>query len=110
MRPGDRVFRNDLVRLADLTVNTVELNGYEFANCRIVGPAVLLPLGSTSIASCEWDAPDMNAIFWEITPERSAVVGAIAVVDCIFSACTFQGVGLAGPKELRAILEAGFSG
>lgn len=98
------------MRLADLTVNTIELNGYEFANCRILGPAVILPLGSTTIANCGWDAPGMDAIFWEVTAGRNAIVGAIAVRDCIFSGCTFQNVGLAGPASLRQILEAGFSG
>ncbi len=109
MRSADRVFRNDVVRLADHTLNSMELNGYEFSNCRIIGPAVLLPVGSTSIVNCSWDVPDIDTMFWEITSTRQFVVGAIAAIDCIFSACAFQGVGLAGPPELRAVLEAGFS-
>lgn len=110
MRHADRVFRNDVVRLADLTVNTVELNGYEFSNCRILGPAILMPIGTTTIANCGWEAPGFDAVFWEIRPDREVVIGAIAAVDCIFSACTFQGVGLAGLPDLRQVMEGGFSG
>lgn len=110
VRPGDRVFRNGVVRLADHTLNSVELPGYEFSNCRVIGPAILVPLGGTAFVSCGWDAPNVDAIFWEIAPGRELVIGAIAAVDCTFSGCSFQGVGLAGSLDLRAALEAGFSG
>lgn len=109
VRPADRVFRNDVIRLADLTVNTMELDGYEFSNCRVIGPAVLLPVGTTSIFHCGWEAPGVDAIFWEIPPTRVYVVGAIVAVDCTFSGCSFQGVGLAGPSALREAMASGFS-
>ena len=105
---GDRTFRNDPVRLADLTVNTPVIEGYEFINCRILGPAVIVPQGDTSIVRCSWDAPDFAAIFWEITPDRPYIVGAIAVVNCTFSNCRFEGVGIAGNREAREQMEKGF--
>lgn len=110
VRPADKVFRNDIVRLADLTVNSIELNGYEFSNCRIIGPAVVVPLGVTSLHNCGWEAPGVDAIFWEILPGRDLIIGAIAAIDCTFSACTFQAIGLAGPPELREAIASGFSG
>lgn len=101
---GEKRFRNDVVRLADLTVNTFILDGYEFSNCKILGPAILVPQGRTSIVECGWEG-DLDAIFWEIGADRQLVIGAIAIVDCTFSNCTFSQIGLAGPPELRDMME-----
>jgi hypothetical protein len=107
---GDRTFRNDVVRIAELTVNTSMLEGYEFSNCRIIGPAVLALLGDVAIIGCSWNAPGFDAIFWEVPPTRPVVVGAVGVTRCTFSNCTFEQVGIAGPPEARSQLERGFSG
>jgi hypothetical protein len=107
---GDRTFRNDAIRIADLTVNTSTLEGYEFSNCRIIGPAVLVPLENVSIVGSTWNAPGFDAIFWEVPPTRPVVVGAVGIVRCTFSNCTFEQVGIAGPPEAREQLERGFSG
>ena len=103
---GTREFRDQIVQLASLTVNTNVLEGLTFQNCQIIGPTVLVPLGSTAIVHCTYDAPDIDAIFWEIPEGRTAVVGAIAALDCTFSTCRFFNVGLAGPRQLREMLEA----
>jgi hypothetical protein len=104
---GDRKFRNDPVRIADLTVNRTTIEDYEFVNCRILGPAVLIIRDST-ITACSWDAPGLDSIFWEISPARLQVVGAVGVFRCLFSNCRFEGIGIAGPPEMRAMLEGGF--
>ena len=106
---GDRHFRDDVVRLAALTVNTSRLEGYGFSNCRIIGPAILGILNNVTIAGSRFDAPGLDAIFWEIPPGRGPVVGIIAVADCTFSNCTFENIGVAGPPELREALADGFS-
>jgi hypothetical protein len=106
---GDREFRNQVVRIADLTVNTSMLDGYRFSNCRIIGPAVLALLDGVELISCGWDAPGLDAVFWEVPPTRGPVVGAVGVANCTFSNCTFTLVGVAGPPELRAVLERGFN-
>jgi hypothetical protein len=93
-------YRNDVVRLADLTVNSSTIDGITFVGCQILGPAVLVPISST-IVGCTWDAPDVNALFWEIASDRPVVVGAIAAVGCTFSSCKFSEVGLAGGRDLR---------
>jgi hypothetical protein len=102
---GTREFRDDVVRIGALTVNTTVLDGLTFQNCRIIGPAILVPQGSTSIVHCGWDAPDFAAVFWELDPSRTVVIGAIAVLNCTFSSCTFSGIGVAGPPELRTLFE-----
>jgi len=107
---GNREFSNDVVRLAELTVTTFTLDGLTFRNCQIIGPAILIPQGRTGFAHCRWDAPDLDALFWEILPTRAAVVGAVVAHDCMFSACNFTQVGIAGSTELRRLLEVGFRG
>jgi hypothetical protein len=93
-------FRNEVVRIADLTVNTNTIEAVEFSNCQIIGPAVLVPQGSSSFISCTWPG-SVEAIFWEIPSERTHVIGAVAAVDCTFSECRFVEVGLAGTGDLR---------
>jgi hypothetical protein len=105
---GDRLFRNEVIRIADLTVNTMEVTGFTFMNCRIMGPAVLIPQGRTEISNCSFDG-DVAAVFWEIPSRRAYVLGGVATVDCTFSACNFNSIGLAGPSELGQMLERSLS-
>jgi hypothetical protein len=107
---ADGRFRDEVVRIAELTVNSSTLQDLEFSNCRIIGPAVLVLLDNVTIAHCSWDAPGFDAIYWEVPPERGFVVGAVGVARCTFSNCRFEQVGIAGPAALRGQLERGFSG
>jgi hypothetical protein len=106
MTPKEPRF-NEIIQLSAYTINTSVLEGEQFSNCRIIGPAVLVPTGKTSIVHCSWPG-DIDAIFWEILPGRTLVIGAVEVRDCVFSGCRFESVGLAGPKDLRKIMEKGF--
>ena len=105
---GDRNFRNTVVRIADLTLTTQVVEGYTFSNCRIIGPAVIV-FRDSHIANCTWEGPGRDALFWEIPPSRRQVVGAVLCERCQFSGCIFEGIGIAGPPEVRAVLEAGIS-
>jgi len=106
---GDREFRNQAIRIcAELTVNTPNLEGLTFQNCRIIGPAVLVPQNS-SFLHCGWDG-DLDAIFWELPPTRTYIVGGVGVTNCTFSACTFTMIGLAGTADLRRLMESALSG
>ncbi len=106
---GDRKFRDQLIRVSDITVNTSLLDGHEFSNCRIVGPAVFALLDNVTITGCRWDTSDLNALFWLVHEDRPMVVGAVGVRNCVFSGCGFEQVGLAGPAELFQILKSGFN-
>jgi hypothetical protein len=106
---ADGTFRDEVVRIAELTVNSSTLEGLEFSNCRIIGPAVLVPLDDVTIVHCSWDAPGFDAIYWEVPPERNYVVGAVGVTRCTFSNCRFEQIGIAGPPAFRAQMERGFS-
>jgi hypothetical protein len=107
---ADNTFRDEVVRIAELTVNTSTLENMEFSNCRIIGPAVLVLLGEVNMLHATWDAPDLDAVFWEVPPTREVVVGAVGVLRCTFSNCRFEQVGVAGRPELRAQMEQAFSG
>lgn len=107
---GDRHVRGEVLRLADLTVNTDIIEGYQFSNCRLIGPAVIALLEDVTITHCTWGTPNLEAMFWEVPPTRGdLVVGAIGVRDCLFSNCQFEMIGVAGPPEMRSKLEQGFS-
>ena len=105
---GDRSFRDDAVRVSALTVNTAVIDSYVFTNCRIIGPAVFIPLGG-QINHCAWEVDGIDDLFWDIPPTRSNVVGAVAIINCIFSNCRFEGIGLAGPPEFRSVVESWFT-
>lgn len=105
---GDRQYRNEPVRLSDLTVNSSTVEGYTFLNCRIIGPAVVALLDGVEVTHCTWDAPGLDAIFWEVLSERGPVVGAVGLLNCTFSNCRFELIGVAGPPEMRSQLESGF--
>ncbi|MEX2621028.1 MAG: hypothetical protein WD250_12520 [Egibacteraceae bacterium] len=102
-----REWRNEPVRLADLTLNTPLIEGRTFENCQIIGPAIIAPLGTTSIAHCTWDG-DFDALVWPIAEGRDQVVGAIGALDCSFFRCRFVTVGLAVPASAVEQVRAGF--
>ncbi|MBI2242468.1 MAG: hypothetical protein HYU55_00385 [Nocardioides sp.] len=103
---GNREFRDDIVRVAALTVTEPIIAGYTFVNCRIVGPAVLAILHDVDIMHCTFEG-DVNSLFWEVDPmTRPQVFGAVGVWDSKFVSCSFQGIGFAGTRELREMMEA----
>jgi len=105
---ADRIHRDAIVRLSDLTLTGNIIEAVTFTNCLIVGPAVILILGATSLEECSWDAPGPRALFWEIDDARSEIVGAVGLLDCTFSACRFTNVGIGAHRKDLPKLQAGF--
>ncbi len=97
MQPGDNVYRDAVIRIAELAGEQGVLEGFVFEGCDIKGPVVLVPQDSTFANSSLVGDPD--ALLWEIPPDRPEVIGAILVRNCTFEGCTFINVGLAGPPE-----------
>ncbi len=93
--PAVREYRNQAVRLADLTVTQDVLEHLRFENCMIIGPAILGLLDNLTMIDCGFDAPGPEAVLWKVDRDRGPVVGVIAVRDCAFYSCTFQRVGFA---------------
>jgi hypothetical protein len=96
---SDGEFVNAVVRIADLTVINPILDGLTFSNCRILGPAVLLPMENVNVHSCQWDTPDPRALIWPLPEEGTQIVGAVGVRNCTFSRCSFAAIGMAGKSE-----------
>lgn len=97
MKSTDNVYRDTVIRVAELAGERGVLDGFVFINCDLKGPAVLVPQGSNFADSNLIGDPD--ALLWEIPPERPQVIGAILARNCTFEECTFVNVGLAGPHE-----------
>jgi hypothetical protein len=96
-------FDSQVVRISDLVVTQDLLEGYEFTNCIIIGPAIFVAIGDTSILNSSF-AGDSESIFWVVEPQRPHLIGAIGLKDCEFDGCRFDRVGFAGPAEMKASL------
>lgn len=68
-------YRDQVVEISRLTVNSNILEDITFVNCQIVGPAVILPLEDVSIVESGWDAPGFDSIAWVIPEGRSHIIG-----------------------------------
>ncbi len=94
MTPGDRTHWNVLMRISDLTVNSDVIADQVFENCKIVGPALLVPGGpGNEFHGCRW-LGEPDAVMWEIAPERIRVVGAIGLTRCRVYGCTVERIGM----------------
>jgi hypothetical protein len=91
-------YHDEVVRITELVGDEGILESFEFTNCHIKGPAVLVVQGESRFVNNDLRG-DWDAILWEIPPSRSEVIGAILVKDSTFEGCTFTNVGLAGPPE-----------
>lgn len=97
MQPGDNVYRDTVIRIAELAGEQGVLEGFVFEGCDLKGPAVMVPQGSNFSNTNLVGDPD--ALLWEIPPDRPEVIGAILARNCTFENCTFMNVGFAGPHE-----------
>ena len=97
MQPGDNLYRDAVIRVAELAGDRGVLEGFVFEGCDLKGPAVLVPQGSNFANSNM--IGDADALLWEIPPDRPEVIGAILARNCTFENCTFMNVGLAGTSE-----------
>ena len=93
-RAGDRTYRNEIVRLADLTESDDLLHGVTFESCTLVGPAVIVLMDST-MTDCVVEGTN-EALFWPLG-ERTHVIGAIGLVGCTLATCRLQRIGIAYP-------------
>lgn len=86
------------IRIADLADATDILDGFEFVNCKITGPAVLAILDRVSLVQNSFDG-EFDSLLWEVAPTRKRIIGAIGIQNCSFTRCDFSRIGLAGPPE-----------
>lgn len=104
MGVAKKIFESEVVRLADLALVNDVLDGYEFRDCLLLGPAIVVPMGETSISNSMFNG-EIDALFWLVETGRELIVGAIGLHNCVIDGCSFQRVGFAGPIELRQVME-----
>jgi hypothetical protein len=106
MHPGDGVYRNQAIRLSDLTVTGDTITGVTFEHCTLIGPAVVILTGGTSMVSSGFTG-EVDAVLWPLGT-RQSVIGAIAIVRCTIVNCQFQRVGLAYSPADEEMIRSGF--
>lgn len=99
-------YRNQTVRLADLAVITDLLQGVTFENCVIVGPAVIVLMGTTSLSNSSFDG-DAEGLLWPFPDDRERLIGAVGLSDCTIVGCRLQRIGLAFPVGEQAKIMQG---
>ena len=107
LQPSDGHYRNTLIRLTDLAVTEEVLSDLTFEGCDLVGPAVILPLGTTEISNCKWDGTP-ESIFWIIPRNREILIGAIGLANCQLIGCRLRNIGLAIPEDALDNVRQGF--
>jgi hypothetical protein len=58
VQPGDNVYRDAVIRIAELAGEQGVLEGFVFEGCALKGPAVLVPQGSNFAGSSLVGDPD----------------------------------------------------
>jgi hypothetical protein len=98
-------WKNDIVRICELTVTTDVVSDATFDNVQLIGPAVVAFQGC-SLENSVFEG-DPEAFLWEVPADRQRVLGAVLFLNCRFTRCRFSRIGIAGPKEaLDPIREA----
>lgn len=97
-RPFDSPYRNQLVRIADLTVNEDVIHDLRFENCQIVGPAMFVLQDNVTISGCTFTAPLETLVL--VVSEDRMVTGVVGLKNVEFYGCTFIRVGFILPPDL----------
>ena len=71
------------------------IQGRTFTECQFDGPAVLMPIGGVAFNGCGMGTTDDPKTLL-LQTVGSSVAGVIAVKDCVFERCRFNGIGFAG--------------
>ncbi len=101
-----KVYRDRDIRLTELVGDDAVLEGYQFINCRLKGPAVLLIEGEFDLVENKVEG-DPEAVLWEVPADRERVIGAILLKESTFEGCTFTNVGLAGYSDFIETVRRG---
>jgi len=96
----DSVITDRSFRIVDFALDSDIIDGKTFEDCTIYGPAIIMPLESTTLAHNTFEA-DPETLFWIVPEDKLRVIGAIGLVNCTFRRCVFRRIGVAGKRELR---------
>ncbi len=104
-----RVYENQPIRIAQLAGDSFMISNATFTRCQIIGPAVLVLHGASSLVNSNLGA-DSDALLWEIPATRTRIAGAVRCLDCLFESCDFTGIGFAGPPDFVAAVKDSMGG
>lgn len=91
-----KAYRNEDVDLIALARESpFVLRGFTFEGCKLLGPAVLVPVGPDLTFDGNTLAPQG---FWEV-PQGRIYIGSIGIMECRFQGCDFSEIGLAGDRD-----------
>jgi hypothetical protein len=89
----------EIVRIAQLADDSTSMiEGRQFENVEIRGPAILVPLDNNVFADCTFDGT-FESVFRAV-PDGTVLVGVIGLRAVAFRGCRFRNVGIWGPEEL----------
>ena len=94
-----QTLKDQTVKISTLCNEQCIVADYRFEDCRIEGPAVTCFQENVHLDGCQLDGT-MDAILWEIAPDREQIVGTVVLKNCWFERCTFVNIGIAGLKDL----------
>jgi len=100
MHPADNHYRNQTVRIADLTVISDLIQGVTFENCHVVGPAVFA-MDRCEFNNCSFMGDVANMLY---PVDRNWFIGVVGLIECRFFGCRLERVGFTGPQESLANL------
>ena len=92
-----QLHRGETLRVSQLAGDRGLIENHRFEECHLVGPAVVVPLGSTFTSTNFAEAA--VDIVWEVDIEHRKPIGAIAFKDCEVVSFQFTNVGFAGTRE-----------
>jgi hypothetical protein len=92
----------NLASLVDPRMGPPTLSKHSFEGCQLVGPSILVPIGSVEIAGCDFDlqGASLNSLVWAL-PAGMPVTGAVVVTDLSLFRCSLVQVAFAVPPDQR---------
>lgn len=89
----------EIVRIAQLADDSTSMiEGQQFENVEIRGPAILVPLDNIVFSNCSFDGT-FDTVFRAL-PEGTVLQGVIGLRGVAFRGCQFRNVGIWGPDAL----------
>lgn len=93
------------IRLADLARESNVIKNKKFVNCRLFGPAVILPFNCSfrgiKISSYESNLEDNISTFYIPLPKTKTLQGIIRLENIDFRDCALQNIAFMGPDTLK---------
>jgi hypothetical protein len=96
-----RIYSGEVV-IADLArrlaPDTFVLEELVFENAVLLGPAVVVPKGTTQFRSNVFE-PNVDQWLLRAPPDWKSVVGVVGALNCLFEGCRFDRVAFLGDDE-----------